>query len=295
MVLQRVVPVPTQAPERLALVVDTSLGSEPAILALARALPALPRSVQTRLALPGDHGFRWEPAVSEGTPALIQVLNEVEAGGGVDNVAALTSAAQWAREVEHGVVLWLHGAQPVLLGDAEGLQNTFERARVRVIHAQAGDGEHVLLGSLGSVHGLEALPRLGSLESDLRRQFELWAGRQRQWRLAREQLALDEKLAARRTSDHLVRLWAFDEVSEQRAEHPARATRLAVAQRLVTPLTGAVVLENHRQYVEAGLDPEHSGESMPSVPEPETWALLIVCAGLLFWQLRRRPLRTGVA
>jgi hypothetical protein len=69
------------------------------------------------------------------------------------------------------------------------------------------------------------------------------------------------------------------------------ALKRAVAYQLVTPISGAVVLEAQKQYQEAGLAPV-SSDTVPSVPEPEIWmliALLVALAGIvLARQCRRR-------
>jgi hypothetical protein len=82
-----------------------------------------------------------------------------------------------------------------------------------------------------------------------------------------------------RTSDHLVRLWARQEAERlalENAKTPA-ATELAVRYRLVTPRTGAVVLETAQQFAEAGLEPAGPGE-VPTIPEPATELLLLMAA-----------------
>jgi len=79
----------------------------------------------------------------------------------------------------------------------------------------------------------------------------------------------------------LVRLWAYGEVqklcaSNYKGAHD-EAVRLAAAYHLVTPRTGAVVLETAQQFQQAGLTPAAPGQ-VPTIPEPETWALI----GVLF-------------
>lgn len=94
------------------------------------------------------------------------------------------------------------------------------------------------------------------------------------------------------TSAHLVRLWARAETDRLVAGSRDRsaATALAVSYRLVTPVSGAVVLETASQYEEAGVQPG-SPQSVPTIPEPSTVALLLVVlaalAAVAF--LRRRP------
>jgi hypothetical protein len=60
----------------------------------------------------------------------------------------------------------------------------------------------------------------------------------------------------------------------------------------VTAVTGAVVLETAEQFAEAGLEPVDPA-SVPSVPEPATWLLLIVAGAALVIvsRMRRRAAR----
>ena len=60
------------------------------------------------------------------------------------------------------------------------------------------------------------------------------------------------------------------------------AITLAARYQLVTPVTGAVVLETAEQYRASGLAPVDAG-SVPTIPEPGMVALLIVAGGFLIW------------
>ena len=62
---------------------------------------------------------------------------------------------------------------------------------------------------------------------------------------------------------------------------------LAVRYQLVTPVSGAVVLENAQQYQATGLQPVDAG-SVPTIPEPEMVVLLIVVGLLLMWLIWRK-------
>ncbi|MGE9296684.1 MAG: hypothetical protein ACQKBV_10385 [Puniceicoccales bacterium] len=78
--------------------------------------------------------------------------------------------------------------------------------------------------------------------------------------------------------------------TEFRAAMDDLAEHAALAQ-LVTPVSGAVVLENQRQYDENDLEPADP-DSVPNVPEPAYAALaitLLICAPLLWrrWAMRR--------
>jgi len=93
-------------------------------------------------------------------------------------------------------------------------------------------------------------------------------------------------------SDHIARLWASDRVLELMRTNPtanrAAAVALASQYRLVTPVSGAVVLETKQQYDESRLAPV-SQATVPTVPEPHEWALLVIAfAALLGWTWRQR-------
>jgi hypothetical protein len=69
--------------------------------------------------------------------------------------------------------------------------------------------------------------------------------------------------------------------------------KLAARHHLVTPVSGAVVLETKQQYEESGLKPVESN-TVPTVPEPHEWALIIIACIALMWLVwRRRDLLAG--
>lgn len=82
-----------------------------------------------------------------------------------------------------------------------------------------------------------------------------------------------------KVSDHATRLWALQEAKRifYSRENGAyeRSAQLAASHQLVTPASGAVVLENERQYEEAGLNPVEKGTTA-SIPDSGTslWLLL---------------------
>jgi hypothetical protein len=47
------------------------------------------------------------------------------------------------------------------------------------------------------------------------------------------------------------------------------------------------VLETQQQYDAAGLQPVPEG-TVPTIPEPEEWALMLVALGVLLYMYRRR-------
>jgi hypothetical protein len=75
--------------------------------------------------------------------------------------------------------------------------------------------------------------------------------------------------------------------------HAARKTtetvELGMRYPLVTPVSGAVVLETKQQYQRAGLTPSDPA-TVPTIPEPSTW-LLVVAAFSVLACARQRHVR----
>ena len=100
-------------------------------------------------------------------------------------------------------------------------------------------------------------------------------------------------------SDHIARLWAHDRVLDLMRTNPAdnraAAVSLATQYRLVTPVSGAVVLETKQQYDESRLAPV-SQATVPTIPEPHEWALaLLACAAFAWLVWRNRQPFTAAA
>jgi hypothetical protein len=122
--------------------------------------------------------------------------------------------------------------------------------------------------------------------------FGRWSGRAPVFQWTREQKTQDATLEGQKNSKHLARLWAFDEAKRLiLAKQVQAAINLAGVYQLVTPVSGAVVLESKQQFEQAGLTPVDAA-SVPVVPEPGTIVLLVLGLGVFgFWAWRKKSLR----
>lgn len=285
-------------PQRLALVIDGSAGMAAAAEALAQAVDALPRSAELALFVASDH----EPGSTTDTDPgrMAQALRAQRFVGGQDNLRPLEQAWDWAAQSASGAVVWVHGPQPVLLGSAEPLRQRMDigDGSVRLHALEAVPGSNLVLSALDGSPGLAAAARGADVGESLRRLLAPWAQGAVTLVAQREAVASVDGLPqdSVKTSAHLTRLWAADQVHTLLAtgEEPDRraATALALQHHLVTPVSGAVVLETAQQFDEAGLSPVESG-SVPTIPEPEEWMLMAAVALFLAWAWRRRARPLG--
>ncbi len=214
-------------------------------------------------------------------------LADYRFSGGRDNQAALRKAVAMAKEGGDGVVVWLHGPQAVELSESESLLQLLERGTHRpVIHdVEMISGPNRLADKLGEAGVLERGPTLFDKEPELSGFLSslLHGGSAEVAEWQRVDDVAD--LKGRKVWDHLARIWAM-EISESKA--PDKAL-IAAKYQLVTPVSGAVVLETMEQFREHGLEPVDAtaAPSIPGVPEPSTWLLFVLTAACALMRRRR--------
>ena len=138
----------------------------------------------------------------------------------------------------------------------------------------------------------QSVPRLADVAGDLSRLLDSWRGGAKSFEVSRERRAADSVPVAERgptASKHITRLWAYNEALRLiAARRKPEAIELAARYQLVTPASGAVVLESKEQFQRAGLEPV-AANTVPLVPEPGgLLALAAVLGGGVWWWRRRK-------
>lgn len=290
---QTILPEPPAFPDRLIVVVDGSEGMGNPAQELAAALAGIPESVELSLIVasdvlePGDS--TPQKASAAAVANLQKTLTHLAARGGQDNLPALEQAWDLAAAAQHGAVLWIHAPQPVLLSSESGLQQRLERSPrpTRLYELQVGNGPNRIAEKLDGRRALVSVPRMDNLESDVKRLLDRWRGRIAGFSITREPLdSTNSAGTSVRASRHVQRLWARDQAARLVAKRQRdEAVQLASNQQLVTPVTGAVVLETKAQYDQFKLNPADPA-TVPSIPEPGVPGLLGL--GILVWAYARK-------
>lgn len=279
---------------RWAVVVDGGRDGQDGWQALRQALASTPARGDLRLWVSAD-GTREAAAINEGPfKAAVEAMdrNTPVFEGGHDPLPALEAAWTWASQQPGGVVLWIHGNLPVLLGDPQSITQRLQRGEAtgaRLVDLQLTAGPNLAAKAWSTQPLYESLPRLGTVDEDLKRFLDTETGLTPRWRWNRERATRPDLKNTPPASRHLVRLWARDQIDALRRQRKnSDAVELAGRWQLVTPVSGAVVLETKAQYQAAGLTPVDPLTTPAIVPEPGTWALMILGAGLLILGQHRR-------
>jgi len=257
---------------RIVVVVDTSTTMRDYVPEIHRAIESLPAGFDVRLV--------WADADN----------GNVTFEGGADNAPALLQAWNFAAETAgNNAIVWIHNPQRVLLSPVDELRKRWESPYGPTLYSvQISNGADEIEKQLDGMDEVKTVARTGFLGNDLENLFAQLSGRVKTLQFVRSSKKLDKhkQMSGVETSDQLARLWANDEVARILAPRDesltAEARSLAIQYQLVTPVTGAVVLETAEQYRAAGLQPVNAG-TVPTIPEPGMVALLIVAGAFLIW------------
>ena len=285
---------------RLVLVVDTSAAMEDFNDEVMAALRTLPPEFDVKLVLADAE--KLQDLTASGIEEASTALSQAAFLGGADNVPALLKAWDLAAEKPgNNAIVWIHGPQLLQLHAAEELVQRWDSEPLvpSLYSVQTKSGSDVILKTLDGINHVKAVPRTSNLDIDLKKLFQRLTGQASTLEFVRTSKrveSLPDPAEAIKTSDHIARLWANEEVARILAVRDESlneaATMLAVRYQLVTPVSGAVVLETVEQYQAAGLNPVDKG-TVPTIPEPEMIALLAVVGVLLTWLIYRKRRTIG--
>ena len=299
-ILQRTARAAGWKPKRVAVVLDASAAMAPFFEKdAARALAAIPADVPVDLWLVGDEA-PTVPVVSPASDnnralAFEQAMRNQDCAGGRCNLVTLVRALELlAKNPDPAALVWIHAAQPIVSQTADVLSAKLAgAANVRMFLCQVSPGTCEISSSLAaspSVRSCTASALKGDAVAALEEVFSKWGAVT--WQATRTNVArADVPDDAVKAGRHLGRLWASEEtVRTYRVGDPVsleKAQKIALPWQIVTPVTGAVVLETAEQYKQNNLKPAEAdsvpttSSSVPTVPEPGSIVCLILAALVL--------------
>jgi hypothetical protein len=209
---------------------------------------------------------------------MAQKIGKFQFSGGQDNVPALLQAWDMGAAQQGTVLLWIHGSQPTASPSFEQLKQRLDwhAQSVALLDFPVEAGPNLIMERMDSKIPIRTIARLGGVKEDLSRLFATWSPSSKHYQVTRTHVL--EKSAGdlsklQKATDHTVRLWAYEEVLQRiRNRKQNEGVELAALYQLVTPVSGAVVLENKAQYQQAQLTPVDPN-TVPVVPEPSTYLL----------------------
>jgi hypothetical protein len=219
-------------------------------------------------------------------------LHDEDFIGGRDPIDGLRAALSSARAAEGAsAVVWLHGPQPADLAQADALEQTlhFALRHVPLFDVPLLPGAHRLAEKIYRQTDVRGAPRFVDTEADLPVFLRQIQGGLPELRPVFTRQS-DAPTSGTKTSDQLSRYAAFADTLAAFQRNPsvdAATVAAATRHQVVTPVTGAVVLETKQQFLENGLkqvDPA-STPTVPTIPEPGSLILLLTACALA---LRRR-------
>jgi hypothetical protein len=297
-IVQDIVSNPPKAPSALMIVVDGSVRVEAAAAGISAALDKIPAGTPVGLIIAAEpmRKFDHAPWSEARKLAAAEMIAATSFAGGQDNTRALADALLDVEKYDNAALLWVHGPQPITFRDTAGVleqaaSRLVRRPQVWLMPTEPGPNE--ALPDLPWAWAARSIPASANLDADLSAFVSrvFLAGSMPTIRRTEAPPYLaSEKPERAAGSEHIARLWARDRVLTLMSENEMNrdaAVALATEYRLVTPVSGAVVLETQQQYDDSRLTPSTKA-AVPTVPEPEEWALIILSALAFLWLMRRR-------
>lgn len=298
---QRFVERKSAAVDHLVIVVDGSQPLAEQRETIAKVIANLPVGVNVAAFVAGDAVVKVAPGFRAGTTEslreLAHAVRDFDFEGGADNIPALRQAWDLLSPHRNGAVLWIHGPQPVRFRTIEALEQQERRLGrgPRMISVELVAGPDRITGSFTRATPIDSVRAVALRPEEVSLRVNTLLSERAYRTPVREEVPAPEATLAAETNDHLVRLWAASMVERALARGTAgaaQAMEIAVRYRLVTAVSGAVVLETAADYKAAGLEepaaatPEPKqmtfGQGLfPVVPEPELVVLAVVALLLL--------------
>ncbi|HKK21853.1 MAG TPA: VIT domain-containing protein, partial [candidate division Zixibacteria bacterium] len=229
---------------------------------------------------------------------LAQFLNDESVYGGVNPCPALLQSMRLAT-IARAPIVWIHGSLPSAVRDELGLEQIFRRSDhpVKIVTLAASGELNSMISDLTYMRYFSPQASSGDFGRDFAGAIE---SAERLTKVSdgavplggRTTSGFEFKADSPTAATHPYRLYLYSQIMQSwnaEGSVPDDLITKALKTHLVTPVTGAVVLENAEQFETAGLDPSVGVENVPKIPEPEFYILLsiaLLTMAVWFWRKR---------
>jgi len=290
-VVQTIVEQQRDVADALLIVLDGSVKVAEHVDQIIESLKTIPSGSPVGLIISGENELsipiaKWSPTHKQ---TVIEAIRTVEFTGGQDNAQALAKAFGELEQYDSGHVLWIHTPQPVVFKNSvakleQAANRLTQLPEVALYSLQLGPNR--LMDESSWAWQANTVARLG--EQDLKRYYQRIFAGDLEYVVQRSEGLPNSNLT--KGSEHILRLWAKEQIAllleENSKDHLKGAIAIAAEHQLVTPVSGAVVLESEAQYEDNDLSPVDPN-SVPTIPEPHQWMLAIIVVVLMIWFLLR--------
>lgn len=311
-------------PAALTVLIDGSASVQPYLKEIAGALTHLPDGVPCRVIFVSDEikelcrtEAKFSPeAVAKLADNAATALCRLTMVGGQDNVLPLQAIAQTALENKRGEdILWIHGKEPVLLSNPEALKERLNKPASPLLYEmQVGPGSSRLVESLDQTANMVTVTRCGTIKDDLAYFLDsLKPGAEHDISFTNYERTtfkdgapivlpgdmptlLPNLYAARASRYAAMSPGARRSLTRGRwgscqndIANNEKATYLGASYGLVTPFTGAIVLERKEDYERANIkrgdaqaNSKFVDEDVNATPEPHEILLCLVLLAVAY-------------
>ncbi|CAN5198767.1 hypothetical protein BH10CYA1_BH10CYA1_48910 [soil metagenome] len=242
---------------KLAVVIDGSRAVKANQDDIKRALANIPKNIQAKVFFANHRDSVEALSVEE----AIGRLGTVDYTGGVDDTKSLIAAQKHIGRNLHAAIVWIHGPQPIIFAqDQSPLRQLMvsgeHRLKIYDFQLDAAQGNQVrnyLAGLDRSASpDFRTIEQGGSVQEDLTSFFKSSGANSSEYTLVREKIANKHSAATSYdfpVASRLSTVWAANEARRcADLGQMDTAVLLGTVYRVVTPATGAVVMEMQSDY-----------------------------------------------
>ncbi|HEY9677745.1 MAG TPA: VIT domain-containing protein [Drouetiella sp.] len=242
---------------KLAIVIDASKAVGEKRNEIKEALKALPSDVQAQVFFADHRDMSEACSVSD----AISKIDNVDFTGGVDSLPAIQAAKKYLGRHNASAIAWIHDSKPLMFEeDKSGARSLLDRSehRLKIFELQIGEDSTNSFRSFMTGISTDASPefssiaRAGSVAQDLGRFFKSSGTEGVKVKVVREKIPNKHASGtsyAFPVASRLSTVWAAEEARKCIAVGEVdTAGQLGNVFRIITPVTGAVVLETQSDY-----------------------------------------------